>query len=141
VSWRTLLHLPGEEAYRQRYLEEYCTCSPLLMHDRMRVAFYPESFGHAFYQDTDRRGNSIPAVFSRERGQRLLWIGDCLTRPELPNFRREMGNGEVRRLILVPDEPYVVVLRAVKGMKCKFLTAYVVESASAVKKIRGNPSW
>lgn len=52
-----------------------------------------------------------------------------------------MDNGEVRRLIFVPEEAYVVVLRAVRGMTCKFLTAYVVHSQAAASKIRSNPRW
>ena len=136
-----MLHLPDEDAYRQRFLEEYCALSPLLMHDHMRVAFYPECFDHAFFQDTERGGRPITPVLSRERAERLLWIARCLSDSALPNYRRAMGEREVRRLILVPEESYVVVLRAVKGMTSKFLTAYVVGSATTVAKIRGNPPW
>jgi hypothetical protein len=141
VSWQPLLHLPDEHSYRERFNEEYVNYSPLVMHDGMRVMFYPEMFDHAFFQDTDRGGRRIPPVFSLERAERLLWIQGCLTDPSLPSYRRVMANGEVRRLILVESEQYLVVLRGVRGLTARFLTAYVADASGTVAKIKANPIW
>ena len=141
MPYRPLLILPDEAAYRSRYETDYVQQSPLVMHDGMRARFYPEAFDHAFYQETDRRGNPIPPVFSNERAERLLWIAECLSDAALPNYRRVMPRGEVRRIILVQTEPYVVVLRAVRGNSAKFLTAYAIQRTRTLTGIQGNPPW
>jgi len=141
VPYRPLLILPDEAAYGSHYEANYVLQSPLTMHDGMLARFYPEAFDHAFYQETDRRGNPIAPIFSGERAERLLWIAECLSDSALPNYRRVMPWGDVRRLILVPAEPYVVVLRAVRGHTAKFLTAYAIQSTGTLANIQGNPPW
>jgi len=145
VCYHRLLHLPDEAAYRRAYEERYCARGPLLTHDRMSVFFYPDAFDHAFFQDTDRRGAKITPVFIFPRAKRLLWIEACLEDVSLPSYSRIMPWEEERRLILVPTEPYLVVIRDVRreagGTSGKFLTAYPVTSRLALSKMRGNPVW
>ena len=141
MGYRPLLVLADEGWYRRAFEATYSDCSPLQTHDGMQVRFYPSDFDHAFFCDTDRHGNAIPPVFDRERGEHLHWIAACLSDPTLSSYRRVMENGDVRRLILVPSEPYLVVLRGVIGPASRFCTAYVVKSASALSRIQGNPPW
>ena len=141
MCYRPLLHLQDESAYRTYYLQTLCRAGSITMCDGMRVRFFPEAFDHAFYQNTDRRGCPITPIFCMDRAERMAWMPECLRDGALPNYRRVMPNGEIRRLVLVPSERYLVVLRAVRGMTCKFLTAYVVNSQSALRNIQANPLW
>jgi hypothetical protein len=108
----------------------------------MEVQFFADRFGHAFFRDRDRRGNTLdPPVFEAKRAERLHWIQACLEDDTLENYRRVMDNGSVWRLVLLPAEPYVVVLRTVCDDVARFWTAYVVDSARALTNIQSNPRW
>jgi len=53
-----------------------------------------------------------------------------------------MPNNKIRRIALLPVERYAVIIQVEKNLrKANFVTAYVVNSESAYKKMRSNPKW
>ena len=58
-------------------------------------------------------------------------------------YRRQMGDGKTHRIALWPHERYAVIVQFRKKFpnSARFITAYVVDSDSALAKMRGNPRW
>ena len=137
-----LLLLPGEQAYRQRYMKEYVLGGPIVTFDGLGVAFYPEQFDHAFFRDSSLKAKD-KAIFDLRRAERMPWIRAALCDPCAELYRRPMSNKKVHRIALLDSMRYAVIIqiRDAKQTRARFLTAYVVDSEGALKNMRGNPRW
>ena len=82
-------------------------------------------------------------TFSRQRAERMDWIADVLQDDSAELYRRVMDRGIVRRIALRPAERYVVIIQVEKKneKRAEFVTAYVVDSYEALRKMRSNPRW
>jgi hypothetical protein len=111
------------------------------MHDGMRVFFFPEKFDHALRRDSNRFSHD-KAKFDCDRAQRIDWIESQLKDASLPSFRRD-EDGKLRRIILDEENKYVVVVQVDRKdkTKAKFITAYVIDSGTALAKMKSNSRW
>jgi hypothetical protein len=73
----------------------------------------------------------------------MNWIKAVLEDPTLEVYRRVMPDSKVRRIALEPTARYAVIIQidSSKPLRARFITAYVVDSASALTKMRSNPMW
>ncbi|GAB4543575.1 MAG: hypothetical protein Kow0063_36850 [Anaerolineae bacterium] len=136
-----LLVLPGEKDYRAHFEAEYCR-APVVTFDGISVHFFPGMFDHAFYRDSSPTARD-KANFDLQRAQRMSWIKVMLDNPTSELYRRVMPNSKVRRIVLEPTAPYAVIIQidSRDPSRARFITAYVVNSASALRKMRSNPRW
>jgi len=136
-----LLMLSAERDYRSHFEAQYCNAL-VSTFDGITVRFFPGMFDHAFYRDSSPTAQD-KAVFDLQRAQRMDWIRAVLADPDAELYRRVMPNSKVRRIALEPTTPYVVVIQMDSGSlsRARFITAYVVGSASALGNMRANPIW
>ena len=136
-----LLFLPDEGSYRKYYVTHYCNI-PITTFDGIAVHFYPERFDHAFFRDCSPTSGD-KASFDLQRAERIRWIRHVLQGPFVELFRRVMPNSKIMRIALEPTTPYVVVIQmnTRDPMRARFVTAYIVDSGSALSKMRSNPKW
>lgn len=136
-----LLHLPDEMSYRRYFSEQYVAAIPLVTFDGIRVRFFPAIFDHAFFRDISRSSGD-KSLFARERAERMDWIRAILQDSTVELYKRQV-RGKIRRIALEPAERYAVIIqiRSADGRVADFMTAYVVNSDSALAKMRSNPKW
>ena len=136
-----LLSLPNEAAYRAYFETQYCNTT-VVTFDGVDVQFFPETFNHAFYRDSSRTAKD-KANFDLKRAQRIDWIRVVLEDPSLQLYRRVMPNCKIRRIALEPSTPYAVIIQidSRNAHRARFITAYIVDSPSALTKIQSNPRW
>ena len=136
-----LLSLPNETAYRTYFEAQYCNTT-VVTFDGITVQFFSEMFNHAFYRDSSRTAKD-KANFDLKRAQRMDWIKAVLEHSSLQLYRRVMPNSKVRRIALEPSTPYAVIIQidSRNAHRARFITAYVVDSPSALTKMRSNPRW
>lgn len=141
TSLPPLLNLPDEGAYRSYFVNTYCN-TPIITFDNIIVRFYPEIFDHAFYRDSSPIAND-KSVFALERAQKIDWIRTVLADPTAELYRRTMSNSKTRRIAVEPTTPYAVIIQihSHNSALARFVTAYVVDSMTALKKMRSNPRW
>ncbi len=136
-----LLMLGDEAAYRKHWLQNYVDSSPLTTFDGIAVRFFPEAFDHAFFKDSITR-SSAKDTFDFERARRMDWIASVLGNSSTELYRRLMSNGKTRRIALVTSKRYAVIIQLGAVRKpARFITAYLVDSESALKNMRANPKW
>ena len=136
-----LLELPNENAYREHFQKHYLPPAVIHTFDGICVRFFEGNFDHAFYYESVR-GSGKKDRLSRQRAQRMGWIASVLQDRSAELRRRIMPNRTVRRIALIPSERYGVIIQVDKGGKrANFVTAYVVGSDEALRKMRGNPIW
>lgn len=136
-----LLSLPDEAAYRTYFEAQYCNTT-VVTFDGVTVRFFPEMFDHAFYRDSSPTAKD-KANFDLNRAQRMDWIKAVLEDSRLELYQRGMPNSKVRRIALEPSTPYAVIIQidSRNAHRARFITAYVVDSPSALTKMRSNPRW
>jgi hypothetical protein len=135
-----LLKLPGRNPYWGHFKKRYLS-GPLITFDGIEVRFYAHNFGHAFCTESTR-GSGRKDSFDWDRAERMDWIAGVLRDGTVEVYRRVMPDGRVRRIALVPAERYAVVIAVEKNLRrAHFVTAYVVNSTSALNKMRSNPKW
>lgn len=141
------------KAYKQVYIENYVKNEAgmeLEIYDWMgnRVYFHPHSFNHAFSESTDYRfGMGEHSVtLSQKRARRVLWIKEVLMASKGHIERRSQlrrdGRGRLkkRRVLIVVEEKYVVVLEEMDDKKAyKFITAFPADE-NYLQKIRKESS-
>lgn len=139
------LLLPSEEDYRQFFIENYCKLSPLLTWDGLPVMFYPRMFDHAFFKRTEKRWRAQKDQVDYERCKRMLWIKDVLNDPTIvPRQGYDKAtnrNDRTRRVALVSNEHYVVVIRYTDNSKWEFVTAYIIDNERTYNKLLNAPLW
>ena len=136
-----LLKLPNDNDYREHFQKCYLPPAVIYTFDGIYVRFFKHNFDHAFYSES-MRGSGKKDKLSQQRAQRMDWITDVLQNGSAELYRRIMPNRTVRRIALISSEKYAVVIQVDKGGKrANFVTAYVVKSDEALRKMRGNPKW
>jgi hypothetical protein len=136
-----LRSLPNEVAYRVYFQAQYCNAT-VVTFDGITVRFFPDMFDHAFYRDSSRTAKD-KANFDLRRAERMDWIRAVLEDSNLELYRRVMPNSKVRRIALEPTTPYAVIIQidSHDASRARFITAFVVDSSSALNKMRANPKW
>ena len=78
-----------------------------------------------------------------ESQQMVPWIRNVLEDPALEVYRRVMPNSQIRRIALESTAHYAVIIQidSSSPLQARFITAYVVDSASALASMRTNPKW
>jgi hypothetical protein len=136
-----LLLLSDEAAYRAHWVRNYAANSPIRTFDGIPVRFTAGQFRHAFYQDS-HRGADDKAVFARDRAERMDWIATVLADASCDLRRRVMQNRQIRRIAMVPDQQYAVIIGFERGSsRAYFVTAYVPDSPRTWQNMRSNPKW
>lgn len=137
-----LLTLPDEAAYRAHYQTNYVDCSPITTFDGYEVSFFQHNFNHSFFIESVR-GSHVKDTFSNSRAERMDWIKAVLDNDSVELYRRVMeDSGKIRRIALVGDERYAVIIQiGSRPNQARFITAYVVNSDSALSNMRSNPGW
>ena len=126
------------EKYREIYIENYVRDAggnEIIIKDwnGNRVRFVPRSFNHAFSESSNYKLSAgVHNIgFSKERARRILWIREVLcasagTIQRLHQRRKDSrGNEKKRRVLLVTEERYVVVLQEnAKTGDLEFISAF-----------------
>lgn len=138
-----LLVLDNEDAYRQHFVRTLCRAA-IETHDGIRVYFSPDTFEHAFFESSDRRG--ADDVFSVIRAERMNWIASALADPNAFCFqgwdkRRQCYTPRRRVTVVVQDFAIVLQLSTKRNgtVKANFVTCFKAENSAT--KIRSAPLW
>jgi len=136
-----MLKFSNMVAYRNHFEKHYLRTGGLITFDGIQVRFFAHNFHHAFFTESTR-GSRIKDKFDWERARRMDWIAAVLRDMTVELYGRVMPNGKLRRIALAPAERYAVIISLEKNLRrANFVTAYVVNSDSALGKMRGNPRW
>ncbi len=139
-----------KEKYRKVFIETYVrdvNGNEIKLFDwsGTRVRFNSRSFDHAFSESSDYRfrDGSHDLPLSKRRARCILWIKEALTALqgtiEVRNQYRKVSSGrnKKRRVLLVVEEKYVIVLQyRDKKKELQFITAYIADRSSVDKIIR-----
>ena len=130
--------------YKQHY-ERHYQRGTIVTADGIRVYFKPQKFGHAFYQNSQRR-KGPKDEFSEERAQRMDWIKATLEHPEAELYmgwnKDQKCYDETRRVSVVFAEFVVVIelgLNKRNELKGNFVTCYVADKS--ISRIKSSPIW
>jgi len=139
-----LLTLPTEADYKQFFIDNYCTPSPISTWDCLPVMFYPDMFEHAFYKRRVKQWKAAKDCLDMDRCLRMSWIKDVLLDSTIiprQGYDKATGkNDNSRRVALVSKEKYVVIIRD-DGTKWRFVTAYLVDNTDTYDKLMASPIW
>lgn len=137
-----LVNYESIEEYKGHFVNKYCKES-LETFDSFKVKFYEDMFEHAFFESSNRRGNKD--IFSSQRAERIDWIENVLQDKDAEIYMgydsKNKRNDWNRRVTIINEDNYVVVIQIIKDNKAKFVTAYVADSPHTAKSIRQNPKW
>ena len=142
MSYQQLIKYSTVEEYREHYKEKYCK-APIESFDNLQIYFYEDRFDHAFYESSNYKGSKD--IFSIKRAERIDWIERVLkdTTAELfigyDSLQKNYNN--TRRVAIINDDDYVVVIQLTRENRAKFITAYVADSPNSAKNIRSGPIW
>ena len=130
------------EEYKDYFVNKYCK-DPIETFDCFTVKFYEDMFEHAFFESSNRRGSKD--VFSSQRAERIDWIENVLKDKEAEIYMwydsKNKRNDWNRRVTIINEDNYVVVIQIIKDNRAKFVTAYVADSPNTAKSIRQGPKW
>ncbi len=136
-----LVQYETKKEYRQHYEREYCR-KPLETFDGILVRFRKSQFDHCFYESTRR--DRVKDEFSERRAKRIDWIKAALQDENADLYvgwdRSKKRYTRYRRVAVIVDN-YVVIIRLLKEGRAEFVTAYVADSPSTIKKIRQGLRW
>lgn len=129
----------------KRHYERHYQRGEIVTFDGIRVYFKPQKFGHAFYENSQRR-KGPKDEFSRERSQRMDWIKLTLEHPDAEIFmgwNKDEKCYEKDRRVSVVYEDFVVIIELSlnkKGiLKGNFVTCYVADHS--IGQIKSSPKW
>ena len=138
-----LLKLADEEAYRQHYIN-ILSRGVITTHDGIRVYFGQDTFEHAFFESSDRRG--ADDIFSKARAERIDWIAAALADPNalcVQGWDGAMQCYTPKRRVTVIVQDFVIVLQLSTKrdgtLKANFITCIKAENSAV--KIRQSPRW
>ena len=130
------------QEYKKHFINKYCK-EVIKTFDNFEVKFYDDMFEHAFFESSDRRGSKD--IFSLKRAERIDWIEDVLKDKDAEIYMgydsKSKRNDWNRRVTIINEDNYVVVIQIIKDKKAKFITAYVADSPNTAIAIRQNPKW
>ena len=143
MSLPPLVHYGTVSEYRAHYERVYCR-GRIFTYDGIRVFFLPGTFGHAFYESTNRDGKKD--VFSTTRAERIDWIKGTLQHPNADiyaGWTKITGRYDATRRVAVVYEQFVVVIALrIKQegiLKANFVTGY--QADKSIASIRSSPAW
>jgi hypothetical protein len=144
MSLPPLLSYGTVDEYKRHYASSYQR-REVYTFDGIRVYFGPQKFGHAFYENAERK-RGAKDVFSEERAQRMDWISATLGHPNADIYmgwnKHEKQYDEARRVSVVYGDFVVVIELSLNGkgeLKANFVTCYVADSS--IDLIRKSPNW
>lgn len=130
------------EEYKDHFVNKYCK-DPIETFDYFTVKFYEDMFEHAFFESSNRRGSKD--IFSSQRAERIDWIENVLKDKEAEIYMgydsKNKRNDWNRRVTIINEDNYVVVIQIIKDNRAKFVTAYVADRPNTAKSIRQGPKW
>ncbi len=142
------------EAYRKIYLENYVKTKDgkeIELYDwhgnRIHFGSYSSVFDHAFSESADYRTScGIHEIsFSKERARRILWIKEVLKASKGTIERRSQTKRgyspnrlKQRRILIVLEENYVVVLEKVEKKETLYFISAFPADNGYIKKIRSD---
>lgn len=143
-----------KEKYRKVFIETYVRDTKgneIKIYDwhGRRIRFSPRSFDHAFSESSDYRfGNGFhDRPLSKKRARCILWIKEALaasrgTIEVRSQYRRDTrGRNRKRRVVLVVEERYVVIIQYRENTgDYQFITAYVADKRK-IEKIKSDGGW
>lgn len=145
LSQPALLMLNSILEYKNHYESMYCRAE-IFTDDNIRVYFKPQKFGHAFYENSERR-QGPKDQFSPERAQRMDWIKSTLMHPQAILFfgwDKDKKVYEKSRRVSVVFEEFVVVIELgfnnKNQLRGNFITCYLANTKS-INAIRTSPLW
>lgn len=141
------------EEYRRVYIETYVKTTDgkeieLYDWNGNRIIFRAGTFNHAFSESSDYRfgGGEHDISFSKKRARCILWIKEVIAATKGHIERRgqlrkdSRGQFKKRRVLIVVEEQYVVVLEVGKTPKqLEFISAFVADE-QYLQKIRAESS-
>ena len=143
-----------KELYRKVFIETYvrdADGNEIKLYDwnGVRVHFNARSFDHAFSESSDYRfgtgDHDVP--FSKRRARCILWIKEVLavtagTVERWNQTRRDSrGRSRQRRVLLVVEEQYVIVLQVRnKDQELEFITAFVANEGY-IRDMKTKSGW
>lgn len=137
-----LLYLNNEEEYKNYFILNYCK-QKIFTYSGIEVKFYEDQFKHAFYESEDYKKRD-KSIFSWRRARRINWIKSVLLNPKVELYvgwdRDKKKYNNNRRVSIITEDNYVVILNIINEKKAKFITAYTASVTNA-KKIRSAPKW
>jgi len=144
VAFPPLLSLGSAREYKKHYESRYQR-GEIRTFDGIRVYFKPQKFGHAFYENSERRAG-VKDEFSTERAERMDWIRATLEHPDAKIYegwnKAKKCYDETRRVSVVYADFVVVIecsLSRNDELKANFVTCYVADRS--IDKIRTAPDW
>ncbi len=136
-----LVLLASEDEYRDYYRKKYCNGN-IVTFDGIKVKFYEEKFDHAFFESSDWQKRNKD-VFSIERASRVDWIEytlkDSTAELHIGWDKDTKTYNNSRRVAIINEENYVVIIEIESKSKAKFITAYYADNSA--DKIRNSPFW
>lgn len=138
TSRYSLLELASEAEYRTVFATE--VCREMLQVGELKIYFSPRTFGHAFFESSNRDG--VKDEFSPARAQRMLWIREVLTDPTSEwyvGWNKSKKCYDSKRAVCVNCGDFVVVLGVRKWPKMEFMTCYVADNSIGL--IKKSPEW
>lgn len=139
-----LLDYESPREYRQHYERNFCR-GVIVTADYIRIYFKPQKFGHAFYQNSQRR-NGPKDEFSPERAMRMDWIKHTLEHPDAELYfgwnKDDKCIDEARRVSVVYEDFVVIVELSLSKqgvLKGNFVTCYLADRS--IDKIKDGPVW
>lgn len=139
--YHNLTILKNQAEYRQFYIDYYCN-NEITTHYGVNVSFKPDQFEHAFFSSSSRT-TPDKSIFNTDRAKRITWIKKVLQDCEIPVYQgwdsKKKRHDVTRRVALVTPDGYVVVLRLIKPNHARFVTAYLIDDSSVLRKIQAGP--
>lgn len=130
--------------YKAHY-EKHYQRGTIVTFDGIRVYFKSQKFGHAFYENSQRR-KGPKDEFSYERAQRMDWVKATLEHPNAKIYQgwnKKDKVHEANRRVSVVCENFVVVielsLNKQHELKANFITCYIADNS--IRKIKKSPEW
>lgn len=136
ISYETI------DEYKKHFIDKYCG-NAIETFDGYQVKFYEDMFEHAFFESSGRNGSKD--VFSIKRAERIDWIEHVLQDSNAELYmgydNKKKRNDDSRRVAIITEDNYVVIIQIIRDLKAKFTTAYVADSPRTAEAIRKNPKW
>lgn len=130
------------QEYKVHFVEKYCK-ETISTFDGLQVKFYEDHFEHAFYESSNKKGSKD--IFSLKRAERIDWIENVLKDETAELYMgydsKTKTNNFNRRVTIINEDNYVVVIQLIKDTKAKFITAYVADSPNTAELIRKGEKW
>lgn len=144
MSLPPLLCFETVTEYRCHY-ERHYQRGNIVTFDGIQVYFKPQKFGHAFYENSQRRKGPKDR-FSFKRAQRMDWIKSTLEHPEAELYmgwnKEEKCYAEDRRVSVIYEDFAVIIelgLNIQGALRGNFITCYVADQS--IERIKQSPQW